>query len=113
MPLPTVLGLLLKKDKPTWTMEKTWAGRGAQQVPAPSPAAAACKFASLPTATRRQRKGFTEPPEVPTGAELCLGTECTHLMYGGKNQLHHFTKCPKPEFHSHSYLSRPPMIPEQ
>lgn len=113
MPLPIVLGLLLKKDKPTWTMEKTWAGRGAQQVPAPSPAAAACKFASLPTATRRQRKGFTEPPEVPTGAELCLGTECTHLMYGGKNQLHHFTKCPKPEFHSHSYLSRPPMIPEQ
>lgn len=94
MPLPTVLGLLLKKDKPTWTMEKTWAGRGAQKDPAPSPAAAACKFASLPTTTRRQRKGSPEPPEAPAGTEL-PGNRVHPPPVGGQESTASFHQTPQ------------------
>lgn len=69
LPVPTVIWLhYLKRVKPKWTMEKTWSGREAQQVPAPSPAhaAAACPSISLPTATREQGKRSIQPPEAST-----------------------------------------------
>lgn len=113
MPLPTVLGLLLKKDKPTWTMEKTWAGRVPSRF---LPLLLLQLLANLHPSPQQQgdrEKGLLSlqryPLEQNSAWEQSAPTSC---MEARINYIIS-PNAPNLSFILIRTFSRPPMIPEQ